>query len=304
MKLIKQSFQILDPTGYTINDIYKSIELAGRTCYLSYDKITEDSAKKFIDMIIKLGHLSVLEHGTIYLTIVLPRKSWKRDVINKYYKNKYSVVVSNSDEYDDYYYITTNYRVIIENKWADDLVFLCSPTQFHKKRISVKFILPISISRNFVRHRCMSFSEQSTRYCNFNSDKFNNEISFIIPYWANLVEDSYKYWDGDWVNNPKNSTPDKILKPFEYNRTDTFLLHCDEAEVCYKTLIDQGCKPQEAREVLPLCTKTELIMTGTIDQWKNFFKLRCDKAAHPQAQELANGLKKEFIKRKYIYEFE
>lgn len=200
-----------------------------------------------------------------------------------------------------YAYVTMNYRHIIENNWLEDLKYLCEPTEHHEKRITVKFLLPISISREFCRHRVFSFAEMSTRYCNYNADKFNNEITFIIPYWADLKEARYQYWDNDWVDaTDKNKIPDTILKHFKGDSTDIFLSQCESAEVNYKALINRGCKAQEAREILPLCTKTELIMTGTIEQWRGFFKLRTDKAAHPQAQELAIPLKEEFKKLHYI----
>lgn len=301
MKLIKSSVEILDPTGYTIDDIYKSIELAGRTCYLSYDKITNDSAKKFVDMIIKRGHLSVLEHGTVYLYISLPTKPWNRSIIEKYDKNPYSVVNTTYDEYDYHYYITTNYRVLYENNWLDDLKYLCTPTEFHEKRITTRFILPISISREFCRHRCMSLAEQSSRFCNFSLDKFDRGITFIIPYWSNLTEGSYVVEGVDWINKSNGKTFEKT-NSVENLKDTMFLSSCYDSETGYLALMTMKCKPQEAREVLSLCTKTELVITGTINQWLGFFKLRCDKAAHPQAQELANSLKEEFIKRNYINE--
>ena len=161
---------------------------------------------------------------------------------------------------DKYAYVTMNYRHIIENDWLDDLKYLCEPTEYHEKRVTVRFVLPIGISREFCRHRVMSFAEQSTRYCNFSMDKFNNELTFIEDNWCD----------------------EELLKQIEYWYINSYL------------------KPQEKRNMLPLCTKTELVMTGFISDWKHFFSLRCDKAAHPQAQELATPLKEEFIKRGYI----
>ena len=192
-----------------------------------------------------------------------------------------------------------------ENNWLDDLQYICEPTEYHEKRITVKFILPISISREFCRHRCMSFMEMSTRYCNFNKDKFNNEITFIIPYWSSLKEAKYVYWDGDYVEDTTpESLPHTILKHVVGDNDDVFLSVCENAELCYKQLINSGRTPQEAREVLPLCTKTELIMTGTIEQWKGFFKLRSPlygaTGAHPQAAELADKLYIQFKEKNYI----
>lgn len=300
MKLIKSSFEILEQEP-GIQGIYKQIERAGRTCYKSEDRITEDSAEKFVNMIKDRQHTAMLEHGTVYLYI---HKDHAYNVIGdnwvteQYLSNSYSVI--NTDSYGNYH-ITTNYRVLYENDWLDDLKYLCEPTEYHEKRITVKFILPISISREFCRHRVLSFAEQSTRYCNYNSDKFNNELTFIIPYWTDLKEARYQYWDNDWVDAAdKNNIPNTILKHFEGDSVDIFLSQCESAEVNYKALINRGCKAQEVREILPLCTKTELIMTGTIEQWRGFFKLRTDKAAHPQARELAIPLKEEFIKRNLL----
>lgn len=299
MKFIKSSFEILDQAP-GLDGIYKQIELSGRLSYKSEDKITEDSAKRFVDMLIKRQHLSCLEHGTVYLLISINHSDdslGNNRILEHYDCNLYSVV-----RYNNYnYYITTNMRVLFENNWLDDLKYLCEATEHHEKRISVRFILPRSISHEFVRHRQFSFMQESSRYCCYSSDKFNNELTFIIPYWADLKETRYQYWDNDWVDaTDKNKIPDTILKHFKGDSTDIFLSQCESAEVNYKALINRGCKAQEAREILPLCTKTELIMTGTIEQWRGFFKLRTDKAAHPQAQELAIPLKEEFIKRNLL----
>lgn len=299
MKFIKSSFEILDQIP-SIDGIYRQIELTGRVSYKSEDKITEDSAKKFVDMLIKRGHTSCLEHGTVYLSCSDEEFIY---LGFRYECNNYSSVVWKEfvPGQRTRVYVTTNYRVLYENNWLDDLKYLCEPTEYHEKRITVKFTLPISISREFCRHRVFSFMEQSTRYCNYNVDKFNNELTFIIPYWADLKEARYQYWDNDWVDaTDKNRIPNTVLKHFEGDSTDIFLSQCESAEVNYKALVNRGCKAQQAREILPLCTKTELIMTGTAEQWKGFFKLRCDKAAHPQARELAIPLKEEFIKRNLL----
>lgn len=298
MKFIKSSFEILEQDS-DINGIYKQIEKAGRLSYKSEDKIVDGSAEKFVDMLIKRGHTSVLEHGTVYLHI--PKSESYGNTMTKYLVNPYSVVRNNKNDY----FITTNYRVLINGEfginWLGDLKYLCSPTEFHEKRITVKFVLPISISREFVRHRVFSFMEQSTRYCNYNSDKFNNELTFIIPYWADMKEARYVYWDDDWMDGTdRHAIPTKILKHNDGDTTDIFISQCQTSELTYREIINSGMKAQEVREILPLCTKTELIMTGTVSQWEEFFKLRTDRAAHPQARELAVPLKEEFIKRGYI----
>lgn len=168
--------------------------------------------------------------------------------------------------------------------------------------------------------RVFSFAQESTRYCNYSKDKFGGELTFIIPCWLNLVEGSYLWED----QNPLISAG---LDPFEVgydDSSDLFIKTEDDAFIEYKRhyqgwmetecfmhslqisvdhylyLINNGWTPQQARAVLPNSLKTELAMTGFISDWKHFFELRCDKAAHPQAQELAIPLKEEFIKRGYI----
>lgn len=247
MKLIESSVQIIEE-----KDPYKMIELAGRTCYKSENNITEDSAKEFVDRMIKLGHGAILEHGTIYLTIA-------KTAMNKV----------NEDDY--FYYITTNMRVIVENNRLDDLQYQVEPTEHHEIRITAKFICDRGVSHEFVRHRVFSFAQESQRYCNYSKDKFNNEITFIRPTWWNY-------------NNSIIESGERYL--------------CEILQKCedyYKSLLDMGYKPQEARAVLPNATKTELVMTGFESDWEGFFRLRCSKAAHPDAQKLANELKELLI---------
>lgn len=177
---------------------------------------------------------------------------------------------------DRYAYVTMNYRHIFENDWLDDLKYICEPTQYHKKRISVRAIIPIGISREFIRHRSMSFAEMSTRYCNFSKDKFNNCIEFVEPNWFSSCTGA--------------------------EAKDLFIQNCIQSEYNYMELIKSGLKPQEARDVLPLSTKTELIITGFVSDWESIFNLRCAKSAHPMAQEVANLIKNEFIKNKFIEE--
>ena len=171
MKLIKPSFEIIEQ-GPGIEGIYKQIELAGRTCYKSEDKITEDSAKGFVDRMVKSGHGAMLEHGTVYLkligTFLNPTDydvRYGNYIVSHYIDNKYSkVVIKHDEEWKSNVYITTNYRVIIQNGWLNDLKFLCKPTKFHEKRICVHLICDRGVSHEFVRHRVFSFAQESTRY--------------------------------------------------------------------------------------------------------------------------------------------
>lgn len=146
MKLIKPSFEIWEqPAG--LEGIYKMIEKAGRVCYKSEDKITEDSAKSFVDRMVASGHGAMLEHGTVYLRVPYPEaysnlptdSNWVED---NYSMNPYSVVKGDGEDY----YITSNYRVLVEQGWLDDLKYLCEPTEYHAKRITVHFVCDRGVS--------------------------------------------------------------------------------------------------------------------------------------------------------------
>ena len=150
----------------------------------------------------------------------------------------------------------------------------------------------------FVRHRVMSFAQESTRYCNYSKDKFGNEITFIIPCWTQLPKGNIEIGSYDKY---KIKYTDGTLYVGSIPIID-FIRSLCESELSYLQLLKEGWKPQEARAVLPNALKTELVMTGFIGDWKHFFELRCAPNAHPQAQELAIPLKEEFIKRGYINE--
>lgn len=315
MKLIRPSFEILEqkPRALVIPDdmeigprmvreellssMYRQIEIAGRTAYKSEHLITENSAKEFTDRMIKLNHGAPLEHGTVYLKLVGDEK-----MSEKYQKNPYSRVVFEYPKDDDLpniyciptHYITTNYRVLIEHNWLDDLKYLCEPTEYHEKRVCVKFICDRGILTEFTRHRTFSFAAESTRYCNYSKNKFNNELTFIIPCW--ITDSDIKHYkrnieSSDFFSPNKDSTEGSF----------SFLFSLEEIESIYLSLVkEEGWKPQQARAVLPNALKTELVMTGFVSDWKHFFKLRCSDSAHPQARELAKPLKEEFIKRGYL----
>lgn len=284
MKLIESSVQIIEE-----KDPYKMIELAGRTCYKSEDKITENSAKEFVDRMIKLGHGAMLEHGTIYLKIdktedghLPPARLYWSDGNHK----KYTRVRKHGNSI----YVTTNLRVIVENNRLDDLQYQVEPTEHHEKRITAKFICDRGVSHEFVRHRVFSFAQESTRYCDYSKDKFGNDITYIIPSWLDLPEGKYSDWDNDWCDVSEL----KLLYPEVDNLSDPancFLQSIKNAEYYYFMLINRGWKPQQARQVLPNATKTELVMTGFESDWEHFFELRCSGAAHPDARKLADELK-------------
>ena len=197
MKIINASYRIETPIDGA--EILKRIEKAGRTCYKSEDRITEESAKSFVRMLIERGHESVLEHESI----------------------------------------------------------------------TVRFICDRGVSHEIVRHRLASYSQESTRYCNYSGDRFGYEITFIKPYFLKEGTVAYASW--------------------------STAMHL--ANIMYSDMLAEGCTPQEARSVLPNSTKTEIVMTANLREWRHFLKLRTAKAAHPQMRELTVPLLKELQER-------
>ena len=160
MKLIKSNYEILEQKP-GLEGIYEMIETAGRTCYRS-QRPEGTTAKDFVDRMIKSQHYAMLEHGTVYLKFESIVHAFGRGYLGgmKYIGNHYSKV----DIEGTTQYVTTNYRVLVENDWLDDLKYLCEPTEFHEKRITVRFTTDRGVSHEFVRHRVFSFAQESTRY--------------------------------------------------------------------------------------------------------------------------------------------
>lgn len=296
MRLIKPSFSIWDQQE-GLEGVYKQIEKVGRVCYKSEDKITEDSAKPFVERMVKSGHGAMLEHGTVYLTITATSPEVRKYEINPYSRVKKISV----DGINGRAYITTNYRVLVENKWLDDLKYQCEPTPSHEKHITVKFICDRGVSHEFVRHRVFSFAQESTRYCNYSKDKFDNELTYICPCWLDYdrVQELTEIANRDNKEVYRMGHDESLS--MEERGLCSFVYDMSNHEHGYLFQISVGWKPQEARAVLPNALKTELVMTGFVSDWKRFFRLRSRIAKtgkpHPQAQELADPLMDEFVKR-------
>lgn len=305
MKIIQPSFSIIDQ-DFGIDGIFRQIELAGRTCYRSEDRITETSAKVFVERMIASGHTAMLEHGTVYLAMpmetILPIEAngW-----GKYMKNPYSkggIVCSVNGE--KRVAVTTNYRVLVENKWLDDLQFICNPTIYHARRITVLFHTQVAISREFNRHRVNSIAESSTRYCNYSKDKFGNEITVNLPSWIEPAAITPEAMDKAVMQNKllelANTWGNAQVKfPKEFTALDYWLLANTMAEYCYMGLIQQGWTAQQARTILPLDTNTDLVHTAFVEDWQHFFDLRAlgtTGKPHPDASCLAIPLYNEFKK--------
>ena len=293
MRIINPKFEIINQNP-GIEGILEHIKIAGQTCYDSESKRTP---KEFTDMLIKSGHGAMLEHGTVYLYTDIS------EIASKYLKNKFSrvheIILLNKAIG---YYITTNYRVLVENGWLDDLKYFTEPLDYHEKRVTVRFTTQIAISREYNRHRVNSIAEQSTRYCNYSKDKYNGHVSIVKPTW---VSDLIK-------GNEENIKVDlrgmcqAIYLGSDYEEWDAIMYWLFSnlvAEYSYLNMLRLGRTAQEARTVLPLDTRTELVHTAFISDWKHFFDLRAlgtTGKPHPDAKILAEPLMKEFERLKLI----
>lgn len=193
MRIVEPSFEILSAPDR--EQVLRHLELCGRVCYKSEDKITEESASRFVKFLIERGHESPIEHISI----------------------------------------------------------------------SVRVICDRGVSHEWVRHRIASYSQESTRYCNYNSEKFGGGIAFIRPYFADN-EKLFEIWKREM----------------------------ESAEKAYMDMLANGAKPEDARSVLPNSLKTEFICTMNLREWRHFFALRCAKAAHPAMREIALPLQEAF----------
>jgi thymidylate synthase (FAD) len=304
--------QAIKPFAAIINpdiDVLKKIELVGRTCYKSTDKITDDSAEKFVSSLIKRGHEAMLEHASFCFEIDFGLYSYIRSAIkllsdwhgfNSYIRftdEKRILMSGNVRAWRDFFRHVKKLRGIpscfkqfirensilfpeFNNESFDEShdATICPVNRLATELeflthcdITVRFVVDRGISHEIVRHRPASFAQESTRYCNYSKAKFGNELTFIIPYGFTDCSLAWKVW--------KNA-----------------MEHC---EASYFTLINMGITPEWARSVLDHSLKTELIMTANCAEWKHFFELRaCNKTgkAHPQMLEVSRPLLDEFKK--------
>ena len=276
MKLIKQNFEILEQKDFSLVGIKKFIERCGRVCYKSEDKITDDSYEKFVNILEKRDHARPLEFGTVHLQMY----------ISDFHKLRDTLCINNmwDDQWIKYHYagnltyVTTNYRyylAIIKVFPSAEKDFVPQDDELYPKRYTVHFITSRGIMDEFRTHVGLSHLAESSRYCSYDKNRFGNELTFIIPNWVN-------------TNCPNKEQEGPSVASIEWS---TAML---DAEASYMNLIKMGCTAQEAREVLPLSIKSELISCGFEDAWSNFFYRRCAKDAHPMAREIAIPLQEKF----------
>ena len=309
IKVVNPSVEIWNQEGYTLDAIWKHIARCARVCYQSIPKNNGETDYGFIvrtllkgiDVInqpydikkLKTCHLSVLEHGTVHLRypLYVPRASVQFECRFKY--NKYSKFYIDEK---DYAYVTTNMRVLVENGWIDELEFI---DEIHNSeynciaRCTVNFITDIGASRELNRHRVNSISEESTRYCRYNADKFGNNITVAKLPWINIEDsDCQGYVTGLYYDN-EICNDNKIVPHFTKNWTaiNWFLYGLQIANLVYCKCIELGWTAQQAREILPLNTKTQLVHTAFVEDWQHFIDLRSSGVSgvpHPMAKELAD----------------
>ena len=301
---------------------YKQIEKVGRACWASENLITDTSYEKFVEGLMEREHNAPLEHGTIYLVYIIgspiydPYYMVHTDDVRFFKRNPYSKVVEkhfdvaaqakDSEWMYEFvaqygpstaYFITTNLRVIVENfdvetreKVLDH--FVMNPYPEHEKRITVHFTCQRAISAEFNRHRKDSIMERSSRYCNFSKDKFGNEIGIVKPDWIN--EDSNFNEFIDMCGCIATGSDED-----QFNKIDYWLFANLACEYSYMNLLRLGCKPEEARDILPMDLQTELYHTAFISDWIHFFKLRAwiskGNKPHPEAMKLARQVFDKFV---------
>lgn len=293
MKLLETNVEMLiQPDG--MNGIYQQIEMVGRSCWMSQHMIKEGSAIPFVQSLQNNGHTAPFEHGTVYLKMPFGVSG------TRYSRNPYSRYVC--DETTEY--ITTNYRVIVENNWFDDLQYLSEFIKGkHVPRITFHFTCQRAISAEFNRHRHNSPMESSSRYCNFSGDKFGKEISICVSDW--VIDKAEELSVQKYFHKPMGmealDSCNKGLEQYCYevangydianmNIIDYWLFANLACEHSYMNMIRLGAKAEQAREVLPLDLKTELYHTAFLDDWLHFCSLRAwdsqGNKPHPEAKKL------------------
>lgn len=303
MKLIKQSFEFINQTDFSLVGIKKHIERCARVSYKSEDKITDTSYEKFVNMLESRGHDRPLEFGTVHLKMILPDfQTFIHSVLtigmfnNIWIKHAYK---------GDVIYITTNYRYYLDIiKYFPNVkeYFTEEDNEYYPKRYTVHMILDRGVMDEFRTHVGLSHLAESTRYCNYSKDKFDNEITFIKPCWLNMPEGKYNHCIMVSKNSPDIRVEcvgsDEIGKYYNIEEEEgLFLNSLVQSELTYLNLINnKKCTPQQARSVLSLGIKSELISCGFEDSWENFFKRRDAPDAHPMAQEIAKPMHEEFLK--------
>ena len=277
----------------SVEGMLKHIERCGRVSYKSEDRITDDSYKEFVNRMLVNHHLSVLEHGSVYLKVPIRAETFYR--IDSYKNNPHSKAKINQEPDDWYYYISTNYRVLVEHDWFDDLKYLCEPTKYHEKRFSIHVITDRGVSAEANRHRVNTVTERSTRYCDYsNEKKFNGQVRVMVP--PELKDKAQAFQGSEWgIELLKDYCNDVVFGMYNnkslFDEFDAWMFANLACEFSYRRLRELGWTAQQARRVLPLDLETEMVHTAFKSDWDHFLELRCAPNAHPDMQIVANQIK-------------
>ena len=354
MNIIKPKYEILEQQynkETLLEDMFKYIEICGRTCYKSEDKITDTSYQKFVKMLEDANHGAMLEHGTVYLIIPVgtpiddPQYMWKFDIVRFFQDNKYSVVKekiinetvdveikgygTRAQASAHFYFITTNWRVIYENRdiliskyflynckiekesLKDSVLqWMTKPTDEHEKRYTVRFTYNLAVARDINRHRVQSVGEESTRYCNYSKEKYGKELNIIEPVWFTNDEKEIIHNKQDHMSF--KDMCELVARGTDYpamEQVDYWIFANMACEYAYMMNTNKFGKKnwtaQKASLMLPLDTKTTSVHTAFASDWCHFFNLRAlgtTGAPRPSAKEVAWPLMIEFLVRYYIDE--
>ena len=311
IKVVNPSVELWSQEGYTLNAIWKHIAKCARVCYQSIPKDNGEDDYSFLVRTLFRGvepydintkdlvkyHLSVCEHATVHLKypIFMPRAIAQA---TRFIHNKYS----RTREHEGYIYVTTNMRVLIEHHWMDELEFIDTTPNcpYYMARPTVCFITDIGASRELNRHRVNSVSEESTRYCAYDKGKFGKGITIAKLPWIPEVDpndEGHDYSEGFFNDNEvfDNNVIEEQYTD-NWNAVDWFFYGLQVCDLVYRKTRELGWTAQQAREILPLNTKTQVVHTAFVDDWEHWIALRGNQVSgkvHPMMSELAKQLVKQ-----------
>lgn len=328
IKVVNPSVEVWKQEGYDLESIFKHIARCARVCYQSTPKNKDENSYDFLVRTVFKGHdffgyskikvkdrfeqilaqnaygdvdltslhLSCCEHATVHLKFptFMPRAAAMWEGV--YEHNKYS----RTNNHDGYLYVTTNLRVIIENYAIDTLEFIDNTPNcpYYMPRTTVCFITDIGASRELNRHRVNSVSEESTRYCAYDKGKFGNGITVAkLPWIPDVDADGQCYSTGFYGD--EEIFNDKYIQGHYcdgWTAIDWFFYGLQVCDLVYRKTRELGWTAQQAREILPLNTKTQVVHTAFVDDWEHWIRLRSNQVSgkvHPMMGELAKQLVKQ-----------
>ena len=312
IKVVNPSVEFWKQEGYSLDAIWKHIARCTRVAYQSTSKNESEDAYEFLKRTIFKGkdvlnerltkedilsmHLSCCEHATVHLKI--PMVDICIGQTSRFIDQPYSRV----KKYDSYCYVVTNMRVLLENHWTDSLKYIDNTPNnpYYVPRTTVCFITDIGASRELNRHRVNSIVEESTRYCAYDKGKFGNGITVAKLPWIPDVDpndEGHDYNEG-FFNDNEIFNDETIEEQYtdNWNAIDWFFYGLQICDLVYRKTRELGWTAQQAREILPLNTKTQVVHTAFVDDWEHWLALRSSEVSgkvHPMMSELAKQLVKQ-----------